>query len=194
MNYGWYGMGTALQGFIEEGVVSAEGRDFSVLSRDERLEVLRTMAEEWPFFNTLLSNMEMVLAKTDMGIGRHYSTLVQDKELRNTVFTKIENEFALTLRYFKEIVQHDLLADNTNLKNALQERFLYVDPLNYLQVKLLHRLREVEGDTLDRSSERGSVARSILMTINGIATGFKYRLMSVYPSIRLAAVGPLATF
>ena len=132
---GWYGMGTALQGFIEEGVVSAEERDFSVLSREERLEILRTMAEEWPFFNTLLSNMEMVLAKTDMGIGRHYSTLVQDEELRNTVFTKIENEFALTLRYFKEIVQHDLLADNTNLKNALQERFLYVDPLNYLQVE-----------------------------------------------------------
>lgn len=170
---GWYGMGTALQDFIEGGAVSVEGRDFSILNRDERLDMLRTMAEEWPFFNTLLSNMEMVLAKTDMGIGRHYSTLVQDETLRNTVFTKIENEFDLTLKYFKEIVQHDLLADNTNLKNALQERFLYVDPLNYLQVKLLHRLREVEGDTLDRSSERGSVARSILMTINGIATGLR---------------------
>lgn len=117
--------------------------------------------------------MEMVLAKIDMGIGRQYSTLVQDEELRYTVFTKIENEFTLTLKYFKELVQHDLLTDNTNLKNALQERFLYVDPLNYLQVKLLHRLREVEGDSLDRSSERGSVARSILMTINGIATGLR---------------------
>src|SRR5699024_6316864 len=112
------------------------------------------MVDEWPFFTKLLSNMEMVLAKTDIGIGRHYSTLVQDEVLRNTVFTKIENEFVLTLAYFKEIVQHDLLADHTNLKNALQERFLYVDPLNYLQVKLLHRLREVEGNTLDRSSER----------------------------------------
>jgi len=131
------------------------------------------MVDEWPFFTKLLSNMEMVLAKTDIGIGRHYSTLVQDEVLRNTVFTKIENEFVLTLAYFKEIVQHDLLADHTNLKNALQERFLYVDPLNYLQVKLLHRLREVEGNTLDRSSERGSVARSILMTINGIATGLR---------------------
>ena len=170
---GWYGMGTALQAFVEEGVVDADGHDFSALSRDERLQVLRTMEQEWPFFNTLLSNMEMVLAKTDMGIGRHYSTLVGDEALRKTVFTQIENEFNLTLRYFKEIVQHDLLADNSNLKNALQERFLYVDPLNFLQVKLLHRLREVEGDTLDKSSERGSVARSILMTINGIATGLR---------------------
>jgi phosphoenolpyruvate carboxylase len=170
---GWYGMGTALRDFIEEGTVVAAGYDFAALSREDRLETLRAMAREWPFFTTLLSNMEMVLAKIDMGIGRQYSTLVQDEELRYTVFTKIENEFTLTLKYFKELVQHDLLTDNTNLKNALQERFLYVDPLNYLQVKLLHRLREVEGDSLDRSSERGSVARSILMTINGIATGLR---------------------
>lgn len=170
---GWYGMGTALRDFIEEGAVIAAGCEFAAVSREERLETLRAMEREWPFFTTLLSNMEMVLAKTDMGIGRHYSTLVQDEALRDTVFTKIEDEFALTLKYFKEVSQHDLLADNTNLKNALQERFLYVDPLNYLQVKLLHRLREVEGDTLDRSSERGSVARSILMTINGIATGLR---------------------
>ncbi|NLA51908.1 MAG: phosphoenolpyruvate carboxylase [Alcaligenaceae bacterium] len=170
---GWYGMGTALRDFIEEGTVVAAGYDFAALSREDRLETSRAMAREWPFFTTLLSNMEMVLAKIDMGIGRQYSTLVQDEELRYTVFTKIENEFTLTLKYFKELVQHDLLTDNTNLKNALQERFLYVDPLNYLQVKQLHRLREVEGDSLDRSSERGSVARSILMTINGIATGLR---------------------
>lgn len=170
---GWYGMGTALQAFIEEGIVDAEGRDFISLGREGRLEMLRTMEQEWPFFNTLLSNMEMVLAKTDMSIGRQYSTLVQDETLRETVFTKIENEFELTLKYFKEVVQHDLLADNTNLKNALQERFLYVDPLNYLQVELLQRLREAEEDSLDKSGERGSIARSVLMTINGIATGLR---------------------
>lgn len=170
---GWYGMGSAMQAFIEEGNVEADGQDFSSLSREERLDILRTMEQEWPFFNVVLSNMEMVLAKTDMGIGRHYSTLVRDEDLRNTVFNQIEEEFNLTLKYFKEVVQSDLLADNTNLKNTLHERFLYVDPLNYLQVKLLHRLREVEGDTFDRSSERGSVARSILMTINGIATGLR---------------------
>ncbi|MDO5666955.1 MAG: phosphoenolpyruvate carboxylase [Alcaligenaceae bacterium] len=170
---GWYGMGTALESFIEEGMVDEEGRDFTALSREERLQMLRTMEQEWPFFNTLLSNMEMVLAKTDMAIGRQYSTLVQDETLRETVFTQIEREFNLSLKYFKEVVQHDLLADNTNLRNALQERFLYVDPLNYLQVKLLHRLREVEEGSLDKSGERGSIARSVLMTINGIATGLR---------------------
>lgn len=170
---GWYGMGTALKAFIEEGMVDEAGRDFTVLSREERLQMLRTMEQEWPFFNTLLSNMEMVLAKTDMGIGRQYSTLVQDEALREAVFSQIESEFNLSVKYFKEVVQHDLLADNTNLKNALQERFLYVDPLNYLQVKLLHRLREVEEGSLDKSGERGSIARSVLMTINGIATGLR---------------------
>lgn len=170
---GWYGMGTALQAFIEEGMVDDEGRDFRTLSRAERVQMLRTMEQEWPFFNTLLSNMEMVLAKTDIGIGRQYSTLVQDEALREAVFSQIEREFNLTLRYFKEVAQHDLLADNTNLKNALQERFLYVDPLNYLQVKLLHRLREVGENAAESSGERGSIARSVLMTINGIATGLR---------------------
>lgn len=170
---GWYGMGTALQAFIEEGMIDDDGRDFKSLERAERVQILRTMEQEWPFFNTLLSNMEMVLAKTDMGIGRQYSTLVQDEALRDKVFSQIEHEFNLCLKYFKEVVQHDLLADNTNLKNALQERFLYVDPLNYLQVKLLHRLREVGEDNMDKSDERGSIARSVLMTINGIATGLR---------------------
>ncbi|SUA52967.1 Phosphoenolpyruvate carboxylase [Oligella urethralis] len=170
---GWYGMGTALQAFIEEGMVDAEGHDYRAWSRAERLQLLRNMAQEWPFFNTLLSNMEMVLAKTDIAIGRQYSTLVQDEALREAVFSQIEKELALTLSYFKEVVQHDLLADNTNLKNALQERFLYVDPLNYLQVKLLHRLREVGEDTAESAAERGSIARSVLMTINGIATGLR---------------------
>ena len=170
---GWYGMGTALQAFIEEGMSESEGHDFKALGREGRLAMLRQMEQEWPFFNTLLSNMEMVLAKTDMSIGRQYSTLVQDEALRETVLTQIEKEFELTLKYFKEVVQHDLLADNTNLKNALQERFLYVDPLNYLQVELLHRLRVAEDDSLEKSSERGSIARSVLMTINGIATGLR---------------------
>lgn len=170
---GWYGMGTALARFIEEGAVSAGGVDYSQLSREERLALLREMQREWPFFNTLLSNMEMVLAKTDLGIGRQYSSLVSDEALRQRVYSQIEAEFNLTLKYFKEVVEHDLLAGNTNLKNALQERFLYVDPLNYLQVKLLHRLREIEDDNVERMNERGSIARSILMTINGIASGLR---------------------
>lgn len=166
-------MGTALARFIEEGAVSAGGVDYSQLSREERLALLREMQREWPFFNTLLSNMEMVLAKTDLGIGRQYSSLVSDEALRQRVYSQIEAEFNLTLKYFKEVVEHDLLAGNTNLKNALQERFLYVDPLNYLQVKLLHRLREIEDDNVERMNERGSIARSILMTINGIASGLR---------------------
>lgn len=77
------------------------------------------------------------------------------------------------------MVEHDLLAGNTNLKNALQERFLYVDPLNYLQVKLLHRLREIEDDNVERMNERGSIACPIFMTINGMFPWFeKHGLMA----------------
>ncbi|MDS1139148.1 phosphoenolpyruvate carboxylase [Pusillimonas sp. SM2304] len=162
---GWYGMGTALHAYVESG---GEGAPATPALR---LKQLREMAQVWPFFKTLLSNMEQVLAKTDLGIARRYASLVPDRKLRNHVFGLIEAEFALTLDMFRKVCQHELLAKDELLGTALSERFAYIDPLNHLQVELLRRHRlaheNQSGDEESRSQ------RAIHMTINGIAAGLR---------------------
>ncbi|MCC2597082.1 phosphoenolpyruvate carboxylase [Pusillimonas sp. MFBS29] len=162
---GWYGMGTALQAYIEQG------HDGSPATPALRLAQLREMAQVWPFFKTLLSNMEQVLAKTDLDIARRYAGLVPDKKLRKHVFGRIEAEFMLTLDMFKKVSGHDLLAKDERLAAALSERFAYIDPLNHLQVELLRRHRlaheSQNGDEESRSQ------RAIHTTINGIAAGLR---------------------
>jgi len=165
---GWYGMGTALQAFIEEGYEGAPG------SSAERLDLLQEMLGKWPFFATLLSNMEQVLAKTDLRIGRHYAQLVQDASLRDTVFQQIEAEYHLTLKQLRRISGQELLADNPILSQALNDRFAYIDPLNHLQVALLakHRAQERSAPS-DKDSVESQTQRAIHMTINGIAAGLR---------------------
>lgn len=164
---GWYGVGTALSTYVEQGCSG------SPASPDERLTQLQDMARSWPFFRTLLSNMEQVLAKTDLGIARRYASLVPDKKLRNAIFGRIEAEFGLTLDMFRRITERDLLAEDHLLRAALGERFAYIDPLNHLQVELLrrhragHNRRDRGGDAESRSQ------RAIHMTINGIAAGLR---------------------
>ena len=131
------------------------------------------MAQVWPFFRTLLSNMEQVLAKTDLGIGGRYASLVPDARLRKRVFTRIEAEFALTLDMFRAVARHELLARDPYLQAALAERFAYIDPLNHLQVELLRRHR-MEGDKASKENDEESRSqRAIHMTINGIAAGLR---------------------
>ena len=164
---GWYGVGTALQRYVEEGC------DAAPASREARLAQLQEMAREWPFFRTLLSNMEQVLAKTDLTIGRRYAGLVADKRLRDKVFTRIEEEFQRTLSVFRQVCGHDLLEHDPQLAAALLERFAYIDPLNHLQVELLrrHRKGEPTGETGNDAESRSQ--RAIHMTINGIAAGLR---------------------
>lgn len=163
---GWYGMGTALSKYLNDG-----GPDKS-LSREQRLQRLQTMANEWPFFRTLLSNMEQVLAKTDLVIGKAYSELVPDQELRTTIFNNIAAEFQASCKAFVEVTGHELLAKDEQLRAALDERFAYIDPLNHLQIELLHRIRK--GHTEEPANEPESRdQRAIHMTINGIAAGLR---------------------
>jgi phosphoenolpyruvate carboxylase len=164
---GWYGVGTALSTYVEQGCSGSPD------TPEKRLAQLQDMARSWPFFRTLLSNMEQVLAKTDLGIAKRYAGLVPDKSLRHAIFGRIEAEFALTLDMFKRITQRDLLAEDHLLSAALGERFAYIDPLNHLQVELLrrhragHNRRGRDGDAENRSQ------RAIHMTINGIAAGLR---------------------
>jgi phosphoenolpyruvate carboxylase len=149
---GWYGTGTAFEGWINEG--------------DGRLEVLRDLYRRWPFFRTVLSNMAQVLAKSDMGLAAHYSELVSDEQLRQRVFDKIVAEHTRTIRMHKLITgQDDLLADNPALARSVFNRFPYLEPLNHLQVELLRRYRSGVDDEL--------VQRGILLTMSGLATALR---------------------
>ncbi|NYT62557.1 phosphoenolpyruvate carboxylase [Alcaligenaceae bacterium] len=164
---GWYGMGTALQTYIESGCKG------SPASAALRLSQLQAMPQVWPFFKTLLSNMEQVLAKTDLDIARRYANLVPDKKLRDSIFSRIEQEFALTLDMFKRVAQHELLAEDKLLGAALSERFAYIDPLNHLQVELLQRHRSAHQRPGHREEGESRTQRAIHMTINGIAAGLR---------------------
>jgi phosphoenolpyruvate carboxylase len=164
---GWYGVGTALSTYVERGCSGSPD------TPEERLSQLQQMARSWPFFRTLLSNMEQVLAKTDLGIARRYAGLVPDKTLRQAIFGRIEAEFAMTLDMFRRVTQHDLLDEDQLLRAALSERFAYIDPLNHLQVELLRRHRSGRGRR-DRDGDPESRSqRAIHMTINGIAAGLR---------------------
>ncbi|KAA0890658.1 phosphoenolpyruvate carboxylase [Pusillimonas sp. ANT_WB101] len=164
---GWYGMGSALHSYVEQGCEGAP------TTRAKRLAQLRTMNDVWPFFRTLMSNMEQVLAKTDLGIAKRYASLVPDRKLRNTIFNRIQAEFELTLDLFKQVCQHDLLANDKQLQAALGERFAYIDPLNHLQVELLRRYRLSQEKPGNNDEEETRTQRAIHMTINGVAAGLR---------------------
>jgi phosphoenolpyruvate carboxylase len=149
---GWYGFGSAVEAWLQEN--------------PDGLETLRQMVQRWPFFRSLLSNMDMVLAKADIAIASRYAELVSDVALREAVFGRIRGEFERTRRYLLAIEQQDeLLADNPLLRRSIRNRFPYMDPLNHLQVELLRRHRAGEDD------ER--VRRGIHLSINGIAAGLR---------------------
>lgn len=149
---GWYGTGTAFEGFIASG--------------DGRLEVLQNLYRRWPFFRTVLSNMAQVLAKSDMGLAARYSELVADDALRRRVFDQLLAEHERTIRMYKLVTgQDDLLADNPALARSVFNRFPYLEPLNHLQVELLRRYRSGDSDEL--------VQRGILLTMSGLATALR---------------------
>ncbi|SEP10178.1 phosphoenolpyruvate carboxylase [Trujillonella endophytica] len=149
---GWYGTGSALESWI--------GGD------EGRLDRLRELHRRWPFLRSVLSNMGMVLAKTDLGLAARYAGLVPDEELRARVFDQITAEHERTCRMLLAVTGDDaLLADNPSLARSIRNRFPYLEPLHHLQVEMLRRRREGDDDEL--------VRRNIQLTINGIATALR---------------------
>jgi phosphoenolpyruvate carboxylase len=160
---GWFGFGAAVSGWL--------GDDTGNGDREERLATLRAMAKEWPFFATLLSNMDMVLAKTDLAIASRYAELVPDVALRERIFARISDEYNETLRCLEQVTGNDeRLVNNPLLARSIQNRFAYLDPLNHLQVELVQRHRAAAGDP-DKIDER--VHRGIHLSINGVAAGLR---------------------
>lgn len=148
---GWYGVGSAFNHYIE--------------AEEGNLEKLQHMFETWPFFRSLLSNVDMVLSKSDMNIAFHYAQLAKSEEVRS-VFNIILDEWKLTKNVILAIEKHDdFLEENPSLKASLDFRLPYFNVLNYIQIELIKRVRN-NNLTDDEIS-------LIHITINGIATGLR---------------------
>lgn len=150
---GWFGFGSAVKAYLQA-------------NPEHGLATLQAMLRDWSFFATLLSNMEMVLAKSDIGIASRYAQLVKDASLRERIFPRIQAEHAATIEVLQLITgQSELLSANPLLKRSIGHRFPYLSPLNHVQVELLERFRQGDHD------ER--VRRGIHLSINGIAAGLR---------------------
>ncbi|MFL6627310.1 MAG: phosphoenolpyruvate carboxylase [Vitreoscilla sp.] len=157
---GWCGFGSAVEAFL-----GASGDE-----HDRRLELLRKMYKQWPFFRTLLSNLDMVLAKSDLRIAARYVDLVDDRKLGKRIFGAIKAEWERTQAMLGAITgEAQRLQSNPSLARSIEHRFPYLDPLNHLQVELMRRYRMRKAD--DPSTER--VKRGIHLSINGIAAGLR---------------------
>jgi phosphoenolpyruvate carboxylase len=153
---GWYGFGHAVEAFVMNQHDQPENG----------LALLQEMYREWPFMQTLLSNIDMVLAKTDMGIASRYAELVEDTALRAQIFGRILEERARSEKWLFAVTGHtELLEDNPTLARSIRNRTPYIDPLNHLQVELLRRYRTGEDSE--------EVKRSIHLTINGVTAGLR---------------------
>lgn len=154
---GWYGFGSAIEKFLATG---------NPASRKERHALLQRMYVQWPFFRTLLSNMDMVLAKSDLALASRYSELVAERKLRQKVFSMIEAEWHRTSDALVLITgARQRLEGNAEMQRSIRHRFPYIDPLHHLQVELMRRYRAGQVD------ER--LQRGIHMSINGVAAGLR---------------------
>jgi phosphoenolpyruvate carboxylase len=150
---GWYGFGAAVKAWLAE-------------QPQDGLALLRRMFGEWPFFQTLLSNMDMVLAKTDIAIATRYSELVGDAALRGRIFARLTQEWQDSIDMLLAITgQKEFLEGNPLLQRSIRNRFPYLDPLNHMQIELLRRHRAGNED------ER--LKRGIHLSINGVAAGLR---------------------
>lgn len=143
---GWFGFGSAVQG--------------------QDMAELKAMAEVWPFFRTLVQNMEMVMAKSDMTVARRYATLVPDPALAARIYGEIRDEWQRTHDAVLAITGHDrLLGGQPELDRLIRLRMPYVEPLNHVQIELIRRRRAGDEDP--------RVREGILLAINGVAAGLR---------------------
>ncbi|WP_334504653.1 phosphoenolpyruvate carboxylase [Bradyrhizobium sp. AZCC 1678] len=150
---GWYGFGSAVETWIAE-------------HPEQGMPFLQELYREWPFFRTLLSNMDMVLAKSSIAIASRYAELVPDVKLRESIFGRIRREWHSSIETLLDIMGHErLLQGNPLLERSIRNRFPYLDPLNHVQVELLKEHRAQNPDE--------QVLRGIQLTINGISAGLR---------------------
>jgi phosphoenolpyruvate carboxylase len=150
---GWYGFGSAVESWVAQ-------------HPDKGMPFLKELYREWPFFRSLLSNMDMVLAKSSIAIASRYAELVPDAGLRENIFGRIRHEWHTSIKTLLDIMgQERLLQGNPLLERSIRNRFPYLDPLNHVQVELLKEHRAQNPDE--------QVLRGIQLTINGISAGLR---------------------
>jgi phosphoenolpyruvate carboxylase len=154
---GWYGLGSALVQFAEKGL--------------EQAELLRVMYKEWMFFRATIDNAQLTLLKADMRIAHRYASLVPDEAIRVRIFDAIAEEFHRTEIAILDITgQKTLLEREPVLAKSVQLRNPYIDPLNYIQIEMIRRLRSLKDKA---SAEADSIRAVIELTINGVSGGLK---------------------
>src|SRR6266481_3596214 len=150
---GWYGFGSAVEAWIKQ-------------HPDKGMPFLKELYQAWPFFRMLLSNMDMVLAKSSIAIASRYAELVPDTALREKIFGRIRREWHLSIETLLDIMGQDrLLQGNPLLERSVRNRFPYLDPLNHVQVELMKEYRAQNPDE--------QLLRGIQITINGISAGLR---------------------
>ncbi len=148
----WYAAGTGLESFAS--------------SSQENLELLQTMYKKWPFFQSTINNLQMALVKADLSAAKEYLQLVENKEVADRIFGDIADEYERTRQVLLDITGNKELLDHTPaIKESVQRRNPYVDPLNFLQVELIKQLRQSDDPETDE------LLTEVLLTISGIAAG-----------------------
>ncbi|MBI4309885.1 MAG: phosphoenolpyruvate carboxylase, partial [Candidatus Omnitrophica bacterium] len=156
----WYGTGFAFRRYIDE-------------RGEQGLEQLREMYSQWPFFNSLMHNVQASLAKTDLYIARLYADIVENETLRGTIHEAIAAEYERALNVVLEITrQKELLDYHKVLQESIKLRNPYVDPLNYIQVRFLKEKKAL-GENPGADARRAQIDEILLLTVNGIASGMK---------------------
>lgn len=153
---GWYGVGQALAEFGKT---------------PEQLRLLREMYQSWPFFQGVIDNAQVSLAKADLSIARLYAELVENTAVREQIYGEIEQAFQLTENWILRVTnQRDLLDNDPVLQTSVRQRNPYIDPLNFVQVSLLRRLRALADQD---GAQAQALREAIFLTINGIASGLQ---------------------
>ncbi|QKS72432.1 phosphoenolpyruvate carboxylase [Paenalkalicoccus suaedae] len=149
----WYAAGAGLAAFANKG--------------EKEVELLQEMYEKWPFFESTINNLQMALMKADLKTARHYVELVEDEKIGSRIFGEITNEFDTTREMILKIAKQQELLDHVpNIQGSVHLRNPYVDPMNFLQVDLIKKLRETAEE--DHSEE---ILTDVLLTISGVAAG-----------------------
>ncbi len=149
----WYGLGTALEHAREQ----------------HGAQILQEMERDWPFFSALISNAEMACAKADLDIARRYAELYDDEPARERIWSAISEELQRTVRELRHVRDEERPLDREPvLQRTIARRNPFIDPLSFVQLELLRRLRASGGDQDDPALVRAS-----LLTINGIAGGLR---------------------
>jgi len=166
---GWYGLGFALEAFVASSELQQATENSELKTQNSKLELLQQMYSDWPFFRSMIDSAQMILGKADLHVAERYAELTPDPAVAREIFGAIKDEYARTCRLIAQVAQVDNLLDRSPvLQKSIARRNPYIDPMSYVQVELLRRLRADPA-----GPEHLALEDAILLSISGIAAGLK---------------------